>query len=88
MTGTPWMGGAGAILFVAYLLAHPALDRAIVRNSPYAVIHVIGAAAMALIIGGMLGIASRAGRAWAGMGRSRTCWHWVAGCMKTKSYNK
>ncbi len=57
MTETPWMGVVGAVLFEAYLLAHPALDAASVRNSPYAVIHMIGAAAMALIVVGMLGIA-------------------------------
>src|SRR5262245_44123791 len=59
-------GRAGAILFVAYLLAHPALDRAIVPNSPYTVIHMIGAAAMVLIIGGMLGIAQSS---WPRVGR-------------------
>jgi len=57
MTETPWMGVVGAVLFEAYLLAHPALDAASVRNSPYAVRHMIGAAAMALIVVGMLGIA-------------------------------
>jgi hypothetical protein len=57
MTGTRWMGAAGAVLFVAYLLAHPATDAASVRDNPYAVIHAFGAAAMTLIVVGMLGIA-------------------------------
>jgi uncharacterized membrane protein YgdD (TMEM256/DUF423 family) len=57
MNGTRWTGVVGAIAFAAYLLLHPARDAASVRGAPYATIHALGAAAMALMVVGMLSLA-------------------------------
>ena len=57
MKATRWLGVLGAIILIAYLLAHSAEDVVSVRNSPYSVVHMIGAAAWTLIVLGMLGMA-------------------------------
>jgi hypothetical protein len=56
MTVARRIGVVGAVLFVAFLAAHPPIDAASVRRAPYAVIHALGAAAMTMIAVGMLGV--------------------------------
>jgi hypothetical protein len=57
MKTTRWMGMTGATLFVAYLFLHSAEDVESIRNSPYALIHMLGAISWLLMVIGMLGIA-------------------------------
>lgn len=59
VASTAWIGASGSLLFVGYLVSHPARDPSSVHDSPYATIHTIGALGMTFMAVGLVSLATQ-----------------------------